>query len=107
MKKFTLGHSKEEVFQLVPERVIKKVILGETSIAIVRIGEYFHSFQAFCPHRGASLIQGTINSSGEIICPLHQYRFDLETGQVKSGYCDDLAIFPNELTDNGLEITIP
>lgn len=107
MKKFTLGNSKEEVLQLVPERVIKKVILGETSIGIVRIGETFHTFQAFCPHRGTSLIQGTINPSGEIICPLHQYRFDLETGQVKSGNCEDLDIFPNELTEYGLEITMP
>lgn len=107
MKKFTLGNSKEEVLKLVPERIIKKVILGETSIGIVRIGEVFHTFQAFCPHHGASLIQGNINSSGEIICPLHQYRFDLKTGQVKSGYCADLEIYPNELTENGLEITIP
>lgn len=107
MKKFTLGKSKEEVFKLVPERVIKKVILGETTIGILRKGDSFHCFQAFCPHRGASLIQGNINSSGEIICPLHQYRFDLETGQVKSGYCKDLDIYPNELTENGLDISIP
>ncbi len=107
MKKFTLGNSKEEVLKLVPERVIKKVILEEISIGVVRISEVFHTFQAFCPHRGASLIQGTINSSGEIICPLHQYRFDMQSGQVKSGYCEDLEIYPNELTENGLEITIP
>lgn len=107
MKKYTLGSSKEEVFKLIPEKVIKKVMLGEYTIGIVRIGETFHSFQAFCPHRGASLIQGNINSSGEIICPLHQYRFDLTTGQVNSGSCEDLEVFPNELTELGLEISIP
>lgn len=107
MKKFTLGNSKEEVLKLVPERVIKKVMLGDLSIGIVRIGEIFHTFQAFCPHRGASLVQGSTNISREIICPLHQYRFDLATGQVKSGDCEDLEIYPNELTGNGLEICIP
>ena len=107
MKKYTLGNSKEEVFKLIPEKVIKKVMLGETAIGIVRIGQTFHAFQAFCPHRGSSLIQGNINSSGEIICPLHQYRFDLTTGQVKSGSCDDLDVFPNELTENGLEVSLP
>lgn len=107
MKKFILGSSKEEVFKLIPENVIKKVILGETSIGIVRAGETFHSFQAFCPHRGASLIQGSINSSLEIICPLHQYRFDLATGRVKSGSCGDLDIYPVELTQHGLEISLP
>lgn len=107
MRKFTLGSSKEEVFKLVPENVIKKVILGETSIGIVRTGEIFHSFQEFCPHRGASLIQGSINSSKEIVCPLHQYRFDLTTGRVKSGSCGDLEIYPVILTQNGLEISLP
>lgn len=107
MRKFILGNSKEEVLKLVPENVIKKVILGETAIGIVRTGEIFHSFQAFCPHRGASLIQGSINSSREIVCPLHQYRFDLATGRVKSGSCEDLDIYPVELTQYGLEISLP
>ncbi len=107
MKKFTLGSSKEAVFKLIPEKIIKKVILGETTIGMVRIGETFFCFQAFCPHRGASLIQGNINASKEIICPLHQYRFDLATGRLKSGSCEDLEVFPAELTENGLEISIP
>lgn len=107
MKKFIVGSSKEEVFKLIPEKVIKKVILGETTIGMVRIGVAFYSFQAFCPHRGASLIQGHINLSEEIICPLHQYRFDLTTGRVKSGSCEDLEVFLTELSENGLEISIP
>lgn len=107
MRKFTLGSLKEGILNQIPEKIIKKVLLGESTIGLVRIGEKFFCFQVFCPHRGASLIQGHINASLELICPLHQYRFDLSTGQVNSGSCQDLEVYPVMLTENGLEISLP
>lgn len=102
-----LGSSKEEVFQMIPERKIKKIILGNHSVGIVRIAETFSCFEEFCPHRGASLIQGSLNAAGELICPLHAYRFELQTGKIKSGSCRDLEIYPVIFSEKGLEITIP
>jgi nitrite reductase/ring-hydroxylating ferredoxin subunit len=107
MKKYTLGSSKEEVLRMVPERVIKKIILGGRAVGLVREGERFTCFEEFCPHRGASLIQGSLNAAGELICPLHAYRFELQTGKLKSGSCRDLCVFPVHLSENGLEITLP
>ena len=107
MKEYTLGSSKEEVFGFLPERKIKKIQLGENQLAGLRIGEEVIVFQAFCPHRGASLLQANINGAGEIICPLHQYRFDLKTGSVKSGYCQDFQVYLTRLDEDGLKITIP
>lgn len=91
---------------MLPDSQIKKVRLGSHEIGIVRIGERIFGFNSFCPHRGASLIQGTIHT-GEIICPLHQYRFELQTGRAKSGDCPDLEIYSCQLSDAGLKITLP
>lgn len=107
MKKYTLGNSKEGILKIISEKSIKKVLVGEKNIAVTRIGSDFYAFQSFCPHRGASLIEGSINASNEIICPLHQYRFDIKSGQVKAGSCQDLEIYPTDLTDQGLEIILP
>ncbi|WP_075350205.1 Rieske (2Fe-2S) protein [Algoriphagus marinus] len=107
MRQFNLGKSKEGVLNLVPEHTIKKVSLGNQSIGLLRIGETFFAFQSQCPHRGASLIQGSLNAAGELICPLHQYRFELKSGQVKAGSCPDLEVFPCELSESGLQITLP
>lgn len=107
MRQFNLGKSKEGVLNMVPEHTIKKVSLGNQSIGLLRIGETFFAFQSQCPHRGASLIQGSLNAAGELICPLHQYRFELKSGQVKAGSCPDLDVFPCELSENGLQITLP
>jgi nitrite reductase/ring-hydroxylating ferredoxin subunit len=107
MKEFQLGKSKEEAFELLPEKRIKKVILGNKTIAVMRHGENIFAFDSQCPHRGASLLQANINGLEEIICPLHQYRFDLKTGQVRAGYCPDLPVYLVRFSEEGIFITLP
>lgn len=107
MKEFQLGKSKEDVYQMLPERRIKKVILGQKTIGLLRLGDELFAFESQCPHRGADLLQANINGAGEIICPLHQYRFDLKSGQVRSGYCGELPVYQVNLSENGLLISIP
>ena len=107
MRKFTLGTSKEQIISMINERSIKRVLVGDQKIALVRIEDEFFAFQSFCPHRGASLLEGSINSINEIICPLHQYRFELKSGRVSAGSCADLETYPTSLTENGLVITLP
>lgn len=106
MKEFKLGNSVTEVFEMLPESRIKKVKLGNKEIGIVRIGDRIVGFDAYCPHRGASLIQGTIHA-GEVICPLHHYRFELQGGRAKAGDCPDLETFSCSLLESGLKIVIP
>jgi len=107
MKEYKLGTNMQEVYQMVPDRRIKKVILGKKSIGILRIGDEFFAFDSQCPHRGADLLQANINGAGEIICPLHQYRFDLKSGQVRSGFCGELPVFQVKLSENGLFVCLP
>ena len=102
MNTFRFGDSQNTALLLFPERVIKAVHLNELEIAILRMGLEFYAFQSTCPHRGASLIQAHINANGEIICPLHQYRFELKTGVLKMGFCSDMKTFQTQLTDEGL-----
>jgi 3-phenylpropionate/trans-cinnamate dioxygenase ferredoxin subunit len=101
------GNSKEEVYEALPERKIKKLQAGTSRIALLRIGDKVHAFDVHCPHKGADLGQANINGAGEIICPLHQYRFDLKTGDVRAGYCPALPVYRNELNENGLWIYLP
>ena len=101
------GNSKEEVYAALPERKIKKLQAGNARIALLRIGDTVHAFDARCPHRGADLSQANINGAGEIICPLHQYRFALKTGDVRAGYCAALPVYRNEISETGLLIHLP
>lgn len=103
-KKFVLGSSEVGARKLFPEKKIREVQLGDKKICVVRIGSDFFAFEALCPHRLASLSEGTVTSFGEVVCPLHHYRFDLKTGAIQSGDCRDLQCYSTEITSSGLVI---
>jgi nitrite reductase (NADH) small subunit len=58
-----------------------------------------HATQAACPHRGGPLADGIIGGS-TVICPLHQKKFDVTTGQERTatGECA-LVTFPARVTE--------
>lgn len=49
-------------------------------LALVRDGTAILVFLDRCPHAGGSLGQGWVEE-GEIVCPLHQWRFRLSDGR--------------------------
>jgi nitrite reductase/ring-hydroxylating ferredoxin subunit len=54
--------------------------LGETPIALYRLGEHIYAIDDVCTHAFALLSQGFIEN-GAIECPLHQAKFDIATGK--------------------------
>ncbi|GHB47040.1 (2Fe-2S)-binding protein [Mongoliitalea lutea] len=107
MKTYFLGRSKEEVHSFLPNQRVKKIKVGEMHLGIVRMEEEVFAFEIQCPHRKADLTQGRVTHLKEVVCPLHEYRFDLQSGEVKAGSCPDLKVYPCRLLDSGLEIDVP
>lgn len=46
-----------------------------------------------CPHRGGPLAEGTIEG-GKVVCPWHQWEFDLATGASSDGGESKVAAYP-------------
>lgn len=71
---------------IVPQKYIPKE--GQTSIyinsgkeyCIIHLNGKIYAIDNLCPHQGASLGLGEIKGE-EIICPLHQWRFNIKTGK--------------------------
>ena len=57
-----------------------------------------------CPHNGASLGNGYCTAENSIVCPLHRYHFDLQTGRAKSGVGDVVDTYPIEIREDGVYI---
>ncbi|MBL7788925.1 MAG: Rieske (2Fe-2S) protein [Chitinophagales bacterium] len=56
---------------------------------IVNLDGKIYAIDNICPHQGASLSLGEIKGE-EIICPLHQWRFNVKTGACNvEKYCVD------------------
>ena len=59
------------------------VVLQEKPVALVRSGGKLHALHNVCTHQFALLSEGYVED-GCIECPLHQGKFDLQTGAPKA-----------------------
>ena len=57
---------------------------------------------AKCPHAGGVLADGYIVALGNIVCPVHRYRFNLQNGRNISGEGYFLKTFPVEVREDGV-----
>ena len=58
-----------------------------------------------CPHAGALLADGHLDALGNLVCPLHKYKFCLKNGRNVSGEGYFLKIFKTEKRGNGIFIS--
>jgi nitrite reductase (NADH) small subunit len=65
----------------IPLREGRSVKLGEREIAIFNLGDRFLAVAGHCPHSNGPLAEGII-SGHSVVCPLHAWKVDLETGAV-------------------------
>ena len=64
-----------------------------------RQGEVYAT-QAECPHRAGPLADGLIGGDA-LICPLHNFRFSLATGEPLGNDCPSLQTYPASLNEAG------
>jgi len=58
----------------------RAITLGGRRIAIFRAAAGWFALDAACPHRGGPLADGIVCDNA-VICPLHDRRYDLATGE--------------------------
>lgn len=63
----------------IPPRQGRSIRLGRMEIAIFNLGDRFLAIENKCPHQGGPLCDGIVAGTS-VVCPLHGWRFDLETG---------------------------
>ena len=85
-----------------------RVRIKETDIALVRLGPRVFGISNICTHALAYLSDGYVDTDdASIECPLHQARFDLETGRRLSGpRCDGLQVFPVKVEDGTVYVEV-
>jgi nitrite reductase/ring-hydroxylating ferredoxin subunit len=85
--------------------------LGEININGKIICIVKHNNQVFactqkCPHAGGSLIDGHIDALGNLVCPLHKYKFNMKNGRNTSGEGYYLKTFLTEERQNGVFVCL-
>jgi 3-phenylpropionate/trans-cinnamate dioxygenase ferredoxin subunit len=98
--------SEQEARTRIREHKPQLLVARDKRICLVMHDNQFYAVQDSCSHKGESLSKGAVNSLGEIICPLHHYRFGLASGRPTDSACYDLVTYPVKLTDEGLFIGV-
>ena len=65
----------------IPLREGRGVKIGEYDLALFNLGDRFLATDNRCPHRGGPLCDGIV-SGASVVCPLHAWKIDLESGAV-------------------------
>jgi nitrite reductase/ring-hydroxylating ferredoxin subunit len=81
-----------------------ELIIDNRTVCLAFVGNTYFAFQARCPHAGAPLQDGYIDGKGNVVCPLHHYKFCLSNGKNCTGQGYDMRVYPLEQRPNGLYI---
>ena len=83
------------------------MIIGEADgrkFTLAKYKDRYFAFACKCPHAGGILADGYLDSSGNVVCPMHRYKFNIQNGRNASGEGYYLKTYPVELRAGGVFI---
>jgi nitrite reductase (NADH) small subunit len=66
-----------------PLNAVREIIAGGLVLAVARLEDGYYAIDGLCPHQGGPLGQGKL-ADNIVICPWHQFSFDMKTGHSTS-----------------------
>jgi nitrite reductase (NADH) small subunit len=76
----------------VPPGEGRSVSVGGSRLALFRLPTGWFAVQGVCPHKGGPIADG-IAADRSVICPLHERRFDLDSGEPLGHDCEALRTY--------------
>jgi nitrite reductase (NADH) small subunit len=89
----------------VPTMMPKKVELSTRSVLVCREGDSFYAVDEICPHKQKSMAMGLV-FEGKIVCPWHQYGFNLETGRCDQRRCAPVETYEVRVVDDVVYVRV-
>lgn len=83
----------------IPTRGARVVRTGMGCVAVFRTGDdEVFALEDRCPHKGGPLSEGIVHGQS-VTCPLHNWVFDLETGQARGADDGTVATYAARIED--------
>ena len=99
-----IAETKEEL--LVQEKNAISLEAGGKKICLAKFNDRLYACAHKCPHAGGLLEEGWVDAMGNIVCPLHRYKYSLEKGHNVSGEGYHLKTYPIEERPDGIYVGI-
>ena len=106
-KKYTWHKIADHIHELsLTENNMAVAELNGKKICIAKFKEGFFAFAYKCPHAGGILADGHIDALGNVVCPLHRYKYDMANGRNVSGEGYYLKHWPVEIRDDAVFVGV-
>lgn len=83
---------------------LAEIQVNGKTVCVARLGETVFACAHKCPHAGGHMADGYIDALGNVVCPLHRYKFSLQNGRNVSGEGYYLKTYPVELREDGVYV---
>ena len=100
-KWFKIAASRDELY-LVPAGKIFSLQVNSKNVCVTLFDEKLFAFAAKCPHAGGFFEDGYIDAVGNVVCPVHRYKFNMSNGRNSSGEGYYLKTYPVEERPEGV-----
>jgi nitrite reductase/ring-hydroxylating ferredoxin subunit len=102
---FLFKTMEEALDQLKPNTIYDLTIKG-VQLCLIRFDSQLYVTEKSCPHSGGIMSSGKVNYLGELVCPMHAYRFNLKNGREAENRCKNLKTHPVYSTKEGVFVHI-
>ena len=73
-------------------------------ICLAKFKEEVFAFAYKCPHAGGIMADGYVDALGNVVCPLHRYKYNMVNGRNTSGEGYYLKNWPTEIREDGVYV---
>jgi nitrite reductase/ring-hydroxylating ferredoxin subunit len=102
---YKIAENKAEI--ILAEKTAQSIEAGGKKMCLSKFNDELFACANTCPHASGVMSQGWIDELGNIVCPLHRYKFSLANGRNTSGEGYFLKTYPVEERADGIYIGIP
>ncbi|HEY6899273.1 MAG TPA: Rieske 2Fe-2S domain-containing protein [Puia sp.] len=81
---------------------IAEVDVEGKKYCIGRFNEEWYGFAHTCPHAGAPMMEAYVAGACQVVCPVHQLKFNLKNGRDVNGEGYTLKTYPVEVRADGV-----
>lgn len=82
----------------IPAMMAHKVDVAGRNVLLCREDDEVYAVDEICPHKNRSMAFGVV-LDGKIVCPHHQYEFELDTGRCRRRRCAPVLTYEVEVVD--------
>lgn len=93
--------------QAIGEGELNSFPVGDRFVLVTRIDGTLHAIDDVCNHAGCLLSGGWLEGR-EVVCPCHEYRFDVTTGRNVTfpRLCGDQPVLPLRIEDGEVVVDL-